>query len=256
MSVPSAKYIDKVIRWSYGQFTLEQLGMTADQMFRARLCMEAYRVFTENPSVPVRRLVTNIAARDYETLMQQAELGNSQAAATAAALGIARDPDTGTVTPRRSTEIANDIYVVNQLAGRLNVSKRNIHKAMYEDNISWLMEYGRKTGTWQAVKQANQDLARINDDFKEDSDPLEQMPGTQLNITGDVSVVKEGRETLSDEERERLRRKWGLTEKELAVQMEEINGVWQAVGNSGDTEDAEDDIWVAKERETQQQDGE
>jgi len=39
--------------------------------------------------------------------------------------------------------------------------------------------------------------------------------------------VKEGRESLSDEDREKLRKKYGLTDKELSVQLEEINGVWQ-----------------------------
>lgn len=240
MSQPSQNYIDKVIRWSYGQVALEKINLTLDQQFRARLCMEVYRLFTENTSIPVRRLVKNIAARDYTTLMQNAELGNESAQAMVAALGITRDAATGEVSPRRTTEIANDIYTVNQLVGRLNVSKRNIHRAMYEDNITWLMDYGRKTGTWQAVKQANQDLARINDDFREDEDPQSQMPNTRINITGDVSVVKEGRETLSDEERDRLRRKWGLTEKEMAVQMEEINGVWEAVPQ----DDAERDPFV------------
>ena len=106
------------------------------------------------------------------------------------------------------------------------------------------MEYGRKTGTWQAVKQANQDLAKINNDFKDDEDPQEQMPNTNINITGDVSVVKSDRQSLSDEEREKLRRKYGLTEKELAQELEEINGVWQAP-----EEEEEKDIFVENEQE-------
>ena len=145
---------------------------------------------------------------------------------------------------RSETNLSNDIWLVNQLVGRLNVSKKHIHKAMYEANIGWMMEYGRKTGTWQAVKQANQDLAKINNDFKDDDDPQEQMPNTNINITGDVGVVKEGRESLTDEEREKLRRKYGLTDKELAVQMEEINGVWQAP-----EEEEERDIFTENEQE-------
>ena len=94
------------------------------------------------------------------------------------------------------------------------------------------------------MKQANQDLAKINNDFKDDDDPQEQMPNTNINITGDVGVVKEGRESLTDEEREKLRRKYGLTDKELAVQMEEINGVWQAP-----EEEEERDIFTENEQE-------
>ena len=227
MSQLSQGYVDKVVRWTYGQVDLERMNMTPEQQFRARLCLECYKLFTENPSIPVRKIVKNIAARDYKNLFAQADLGNESAREMIAALGICRDPETGVVSTRSETNLSNDIWLINQLVARLNVSKKHIHKAMFEDNISWMMNYGRKTGTWQAVKQANQDLAKINNDFKDDEDPQEQMPNTNINITGDVGVVKEGRESLSDEEREKLRKKYGLTDKELTVQLEEINGVWQ-----------------------------
>lgn len=227
MSQLSQNYVDKVVRWTYGQVDLERMNMTPEQQFRARLCLECYKLFTENPSVPVRKIVKNIAARDYKNLFAQADLGNEAAVEMIKALGICRNDETGVISVRSETNLSNDIWLVNQLVGRLNVSKKHIHKAMFEANISWMMEHGRKTGTWQAVKQANQDLAKINNDFKDDDDPQEQMPNTNINITGDVGVVKEGRESLDDAAREALRRKYGLTEKELSVQLEEINGVWQ-----------------------------
>ena len=227
MSQLSQGYVEKVVRWTYGQVDLERMNMTPEQQFRARLCLECYKLFTENPSVPVRKIVKNIAARDYKNLFAQADLGNEAALEMIKALGICRNDETGVISVRSETNLTNDIWLVDQLVGRLNVSKKHIHKAMFEANISWMMEHGRKTGTWQAVKQANQDLAKINNDFKDDEDPQEQMPNTNINITGDVGVVKEGRESLDDAAREALRRKYGLTEKELSVQLEEINGVWQ-----------------------------
>ncbi len=243
MSQPSQGYIDKVVKWTYGQVELERVNIPLPGQFRARLALECYKLFTENPSIPVRTLATRIAERDYKNLFAQAELGNESAVEMIRALGIAKDPETGAVTRRGATEIANDIFLINQLVGRINVSKKHIHKAMYEDNITWMMNYGRKTGTWQAVKQANQDLAKINNDFKEDEDPQEQMPNTNINITGDVSVVKQGRESLSDEEREKLRKRYGMTETELVQEMEEINGIWQPV-----EEDEEKDIFVEGEK--------
>ena len=227
MSQLSQNYVDKVVRWTYGQVDLNKMHMSLDQQFRARLCLECYRLFTENPSIPVRKIVKNIAARDYKDLFARADLGNEAAKEMIEALSIYRDETTGAVSVRTETNISNDVWLVNQLVGRLNVAKKHIHKAMFEDNISWMMNYGRKTGTWQAVKQANQDLAKINNDFKDEDDPQEQMPNTNINITGDVSVVKAGRQSLSDEAREKLKRQFGMTEKELAVQLEEINGVWQ-----------------------------
>ena len=244
MSQLSQGYVDKVVRWSTSGVELDKMHMSLDQKFRARLCLECYRLFTENPAVPVRTIVKNIARRDYRTLADNARLGNQEAAEMMQALGISVNPDTGAVSVRSETNLSNDIWLVNQLVARLNVSKKHIHTAMFEDNISWMMNYGRKTGTWQAVKQANQDLAKINNDFKDDDDPQEQMPNTNINITGDVSVVKSDRQSLSDEEREKLRRKYGLTEKELATELEEINGVWQAP-----EEEEERDIFTENERE-------
>lgn len=243
MSQLSSGYFNKVVAWATSGLPIDKMHMSLDQKFRARLCLECYRLFTENPAVPVRTIVKNIARRDYRTLADNARLGNEEAAEMMQALGISVNPDTGAISVRSETNLSNDIWLVNQLVGRLNVSKKHIHKAMYEANIGWMMEYGRKTGTWQAVKQANQDLAKINNDFKDDDDPQEQMPNTNINITGDVSIVK-GHESLTDEEREKLRRKYGLTEKELAVQMEEINGVWQAP-----EEEEERDIFTENEQE-------
>lgn len=243
MSQLSQNYVDKVVRWTYGQVDLERMNMTPEQQFRARLCLECYKLFTENPSIPVRRIVKNIAARDYKNLFAQADLGNEAAAQMIAALGICRNPETGIVSVRSETNLSNDIWLVNQLVGRLNVSKTHIHRAMYEANIDWLNNHGRKTGTWQAIKEAQRDLEVINNGFKDDEDPQEQMPNTNINITGDVGVVKEGRESLSDEEREKLRKKYGLTDKELSVQLEEINGVWQ----EPEPEEEQRDIFVENE---------
>ena len=233
-----------MVRWSTSGVELDKMHMSLDQKFRARLCLECYRLFTENPAVPVRTIVKNIAQRDYRMLTENARLGNQDAAEMMAALGISVNPDTGVVSARSETNLSNDIWLVNQLVGRLNVSKKHIHKAMFEANISWMMEHGRKTGTWQAVKQANQDLAKINNDFKDDDDPQEQMPNTNINITGDVSVVKSDRQSLTDEQKAQLRKKYGLTEKELAQELEEINGVWQAP-----EEEEERDIFTENEQE-------
>jgi len=241
MSQPSQNYIDKVVRWTYGQVDLERMNIPLTGQFRARLSLECYKLFTENPTIPVRKLVKNIAARDYKNLFAQADLGNESAVQMIQALGIRRDEATGVISERGSTEVANDIYVINQLVGRLNVAKKHIHKAMFEDNISWMMNYGRKTGTWQAVKQANQDLAKINNDFKDDDDPQEQMPNTNINITGDVSVVKSDRQSLEPAEIDKLRKKYGLTERELAQEMEEINGVWQPVDDDEEKPDIFDE---------------
>ena len=227
MSQLSSGYVDKVVSWTTSGLPIEKMHMSLDQKFRAQMCLECYRVFMNNSGTPIRTIVKNVAARDYKQMMDLADMGNDAAREMVQALGIRRDPETGAISLRSETNISNDIWLVNQLLARLNTSKKYIHMAMVEANVEWLSEYGRQTGTWQAVKEANQEMFKLHNDFKDDDDPQEQMPNTNINITGDVGVVKEGRESMSPEEREALRKKYGLTDKELAVQMEEINGVWQ-----------------------------
>lgn len=243
MSQLSVGYVNKVMAWTTSGLPIEKLHMTLEQKFRAQMCLECYRVFMNNSGTPIRTIVKNIAARDYKQMMDYADKGNEAAIEMVAALGIRRDPDTGAISLRSETNISNDIWLVNQLLGRLNTSKKHIHMAMVEANVEWLSEFGRQTGTWQAVKEANQEMFKLHNDFKDDDDPQEQMPNTNINITGDVSVVKSDRQSLSDEEREKLKKKYGLTEKELVTELEEINGVWQ----EPNPEEEEKDIFVEKE---------
>jgi len=243
MSQLSQSYLNKVVAWAHGGVAIERMNMTLEQKFRAQMCLECYRVFMNNPATPIRTIVKNIAARDYKQLMDCADMGNQASIEMAQALGVHRHSETGAISLRSETNISNDIWLVNQLLARLNTSKKHIHLAMVEANVEWLSEYGRQTGTWQAVKEANQEMFKLHNDFKDDDDPQEQMPNTNINITGDVSVVKSDRQSLTDAEKERLRKKYLLTERELTQEMEEINGVWQPV----DDEEEEKDVFIEKE---------
>ena len=237
MSIPSTNYCKKVERWILGGVALEQMPMTPEQRYRASLVTECYRHWISSPTTDPRRMIQNFARRDYAFMLRKAKEGDEEAVELVKALHI------GEHSERSQNEISNDIYLFNYLTGRLSVSKKHIHRVMYEANIEWMQNFGRETGTWQAVKQANQDLAKINNDFKDEDNPQEQMPNTNINITGDVSIIKKDRESLSDDEKERLRKKYGLTSKEMAQQMEEIDGVWQPV----EEEEEERDIFIENE---------
>lgn len=239
MSTPSQNYCNKVRDWMLCGVPLEKVITRPDQQLRALLVTEVYQHWISSPTIDPRKMLQNFAARRYSMLLRMAAEGDEQAKSIVAALNL----NEGSV--RSAREISNDIYVLNYLAGMLNTSKKHIHKLMFESNIEWMQNFGRKTGTWQAVKQANQDLAKINNDFKDEDDPQDQMPNTNINITGDVSIIKSDRKSLNDEERAALRRKWGLTAKEEAQELEEINGIWQ----QPDPDEDEPDIFVENEDE-------
>lgn len=238
MSQISPAYCDKVRKWILCGVPLERIITRPDQQLRALLVTEVYEHWIVTPTINPRKMFQNFAARKYAYLLRCAKEGDKEAQNIVETLNITE------TSVRSANEISNDVGLLNYLIGQLSTSKKHIHKLMYESNIEWMQNFGRKTGTWQAVKQANQDLAKINNDFKDDEDPQEQMPNTQINITGDVSIIKSDRKSLSDEEREKLRKKYGLTQKEMAEELEEINGIWQSPD-----EEEEKDIFVEMEND-------
>ena len=205
MSQPSQNYCTKVERWIMCGVPLERIITRPDQQLRALLVTEVYEHWVSSPTIEPRKMLQNFAARKYAFLLKLAKEGDPEAKKMVEALNITE------TSVRSANEISNDVYLLNFLVGKLSTSKKHIHKLMFESNIEWMQNFGRKTGTWQAVKQANQDLAKINNDFKDDDDPQDQMPNTNINITGDVSIIKSDRKSLTDEQREALRKKYGLT---------------------------------------------
>ena len=69
MSQPSQNYIDKITRWAQGGVELSRMNLRPDQRFRALLVMNAYRLMIENPTAQPRKVVQNLAARDYALIM-------------------------------------------------------------------------------------------------------------------------------------------------------------------------------------------
>ena len=237
MSQPSQNYIDKVVRWTYGQVDLSRMNIPLAGQFRARLALECYMLWQQNKTSNIRRMVQNIAARDYAMLMQNATLGSEEAQAMVKALGITQN-EAGVVSARRETEIANDIYVVNQLVGRLSVAKNHIQRAMYEDNIEWLIGFARKTGNVTAMREAQRNLEKINNDFKDEQNPADAMkPGAERNITGDISIIKPDRTNYTDEELKAFAKKIGAKFEDVQEMIQNEDGVY--VSAEGD--DAPDD---------------
>lgn len=244
MSQPSQNYIDKVVRWTYGQVDLSRMNIPLAGQFRARLALECYMLWQQNKTSNIRRMVQNIAARDYAMLMQNAALGSEEAQAMVKALGITRNEETGAVSARRETEIANDIYVVNQLVGRLSVAKNHIQRAMYEDNIEWLIGFARKTGNVTAMREAQRNLEKINNDFKDEENPADAMkPGAERNITGDISIIKPDRTNYTEEELKAFAKKIGAKFEDVQEMIQNEDGVYvNADGDDADDEEQEQEM--------------
>jgi hypothetical protein len=241
MSQPSKNYLDKIVRWACGGIELQRMNMRPDQRFRAALVMNAYRLVLQNPTSPVRTIVRNIAQRDYELMLRNAEMGDQDAKDIVEAVGIRRDPQTGHILERRETEIANDIYCVNQLVGRLNVSQNHLDKLLYQTNVRWLSTFGQQTGNVSAIKEAQRGLEVMNNGFKDEDNPADAMrPGAERNITGDISIIKPDRTNYSDEVMRKFAKQIGAKWEDVQEFMESEDGTMVPV-NDGDEDEEEED---------------
>lgn len=249
MSQLSANYVDKVVRWTYGQVDLARMNMPLAGQFRARLALEVYMLWQQNKSSNIRRMVINIAARDYNTLMQNAEIGNEEAKAMVEALGIKRN-EQGVVSARSITNISNDIWLINQLVGRLSVAKNHIQKAIYEDNIDWLIGFAKKTGNVTAMREAQRNLEKINNDFKEDANPADALkPGAERNITSDISIIKPDRSNYSPEQLKDFAKRIGAKFEDVQEFIEGQDGMMvPADGEEGD-EESEGQVFDSSEED-------
>lgn len=247
MSQPSPGYIEKVVNWTYGKIDLARIHMPLPGQFRARLALECYMLWQQNKTSNIRRMVINIAARDYQTLMTNASLGNEDAKAMVEALGIRKNED-GTISARKETEISNDIYVVNQLVGHLATSKNHIQRAMYEDNIEWLIQFGRKTGNVTAMREAQRNLEKINNDFKDEQNPADALkPGVERNITGDISIIKSDRKNYTEEEKRKFAKQIGVKPEDVQEFIENEDGVYVPSDENDEEETSTDAVPVGSQ---------
>jgi len=250
MSQPSQNYIDKITRWAQGGVELSRMNLRPDQRFRALLVMNAYRLMIENPTAQPRKVVQNLAARDYALIVANAEMGIAEDVELMQVLGIRRDPQTGAVSARRDTEIANDIYCVNALVGRLNVSQNHLDKLLYQANTRWLSKFGQQTGNVSAIREAQRNLEKMNNDWKEDANPADALkPGAERNITGDISIIKPDRENYTDDELRQFAKKIGAKFEDVQEFVEGQDGMMVPADSEEGDEESEGQVFDSSEED-------
>lgn len=254
MSSPSDKYLQKIDKWLHQGTTLEGMSFTPEQRFRARICYEAYQRWLQNKSVDRTTLFRNLARRDYEMIVKRASEGSAEDVELMRVLHITVN-DNGTIRERTPTEIANDRAVFNHIISVLTVSERDIHKNMVFDDIEWRIREGKKQNNLDAVAKADKDLMTIYNNFEEEEDPQSQMPNANINITLDVTTVKRDRVNLPEEEKDRIRKQYGVTEKQYTDLVQGADGSWQIPDDDTEGEEEEVDYITQRDPTAQQQRG-
>lgn len=211
----------KVERWILCGIPLEKMAMRPEQKFRAHLVTEVYHYWIDSPTIDPRKMLANFARRDYAFLLQQAAMGKEEAREMVEAMRLTPE------SVRSANELSSDVYLLNYLVGKLSQSKKHIHRIMLESDIDWLRQFGRDTGTWQAVNKAADKLMTLENNFKEEENPVDHLDvGAGFGITDDVSVVKADRNNYTPEEIAKYEKKYGISKKESAIIMEEQDGVY------------------------------
>lgn len=220
---PSETYLHRIEQWIFGGLPLRKMNMSLVQQYRAKLVLDAYHVWMTDHLIDPTTVMRNIAAREYAETLRQAKLGDTEAIADVEAVGIREG------VPRSISEISNDVYVLNWMVRRFNTSTRDIDKAKVQTTADWLMKFGKSTRNDRAATNGAKLLMDLNQNFNEKENPKEQMAPTDINITGDISIVKSDRTNLSEDERKRLAKKYGLTPKEVQEMREQEDGTFVPV---------------------------
>lgn len=241
MSKPSSNYMDKVERWILGGVDIGKMAMSPDQRFRAAMAYEAYKIWMQDKQIRPSDIMRRLANREYPTLLAKAKAGDVTAQEYVTALHIREG------VSRTITEISNDVAVFNHLVARFDVPTEAIEKAKVLDASDWLIRQGMKTGDARAVKSGADIKMQIHNNFQEKMDAENQLPVTEINITGDVSIIKRDRVNYSDEEKRRMARKYGLSDREVTDMIQSSDGSWQMPAEQ--EEETEKDFFADSESE-------
>ena len=239
----STKFLDKVERWILGGVDIAKMAMSPDQKYRAMVAYEAYQVWLQNHQIKTMELVRNISNRNYPVLLQKAKDGDETAQEMVRVMGVRPD------VPRSISNLSNDVSLLNHIIARFDVEQTAIEKAKVQDASDWLIREGMKMGDARAVKSGADIKMTLHGNFSEKLDAESQLPAVEINITGDVSVIKRDRINYTAEEKKRMARRYGLTEKEVVEMIQGTDGTWQMPTDNAEPEQEEPDYFEQAEED-------
>ena len=220
MSNISPKYLAKLEKWFYNGLSIESCDQTAEQKMRTKIVYEAYNRWLQDKQINVYDVVRRIAQREYAMALTLAAQGN--ALAQEFVQGCKIQPG----RQRTAVELSNDVRAFNHIIAYLSVDEHAVDKMKVHDAADFLLREGKKMGNMQSVRQGADLLMQLNNNFNEQQNAADQMPSLDLNITGDVTIIKRDRYNYTDEEREKLKRRVGMTDAEFTELKQASDGSW------------------------------
>jgi hypothetical protein len=235
----SENYLAVVDKFIFHGFNIRNMGMSEDQKLRTMIAYEAYQVWLSDKQIRPMDLCRRIAARIYGDMLAKAEHDEHY---RDLCMKLKIQPG----VPRNYAMLSNDVQTLNHIIGRFSNPSANIEREKVLDASDWLIEVGMKSGNDRAVKSGADLKMKLYKDFDEQQQGYENIAATDVNITGDVSVIKPGRMNYTDEQKRALARKFGMSERDVVDIVKKNSGVYEVEPTDGEQET---DFFVKAEEE-------
>lgn len=220
MAKVSDKYLAVVDKFIYNGLSIKHVAMTEEQKLRTMIVYEVYQLWMTDKQINPMEMCRKVSSRIYGDLLVRAE-GDAHYAALCERLGIRAG------VPRNYDMLANDVYTFDYLVGRFSDPTRNVERAKVVDASDWLIREGMKSGNDRAVKNGADLKMRLFKDFDEQQEGFENLATTDINITGDVSVVKPDRQNYTEDQKRAFAKRFGLPEREVEELIRNADGVYE-----------------------------
>ena len=220
MAKVSDKYLAVLDKFIFNGLSIKHVAMTEEQKLRTMIVYEAYQMWMTDKQIDPMDTCRRIASRIYGDMLMRADTDAHYAALCERLnirVGVPRDYD----------RLANDVYTFDHIVGRFHEPARNIERAKVLDASDWLIREGMKSGNERSVKAGADLKMRLHNDFDEQQEGFDNLATTDINITGDVSVVKPDRQNYTDEQKRAFAKRFGLPEREVEELIRNADGVYE-----------------------------
>lgn len=235
MAVVSEKYLQKVEKHIMGGIPIERMNMTAEQKLRTIITFEAYQMWISNKIVDPVELCRRISERTYSQMLFRAAYDPEMAE-------FCRKAGITAGRKRSPVEISNDVRTLDFIIGRFHEPVANIERAKVVQSSDWLIRYGMTYGNDRSVSSGAKLKMALYRDFDEKEQNFDRIAETDVNITGDVSVIKAGQVNLTEEELEAVRKRYKINKKEAEDLFLNENGEYETAASS-EPDDVQEDFF-------------
>lgn len=206
-------YLALLDKWLYHGYTLQSSRMTDDQKLRTEIVYEVYQIWLQHKQIDPMDITRQVADRKYRQMIEAAKI-DPEMKERCEKLGI-RYVNEGTteIVRRGPTAIYNDVVALNHIIGTYTAPVTNIEKAKVVHASDWLIKHGMESGDGRDVYKGADLKMRLNKEFDEREQGYEDIANADITISDDVSIVKPDRKNYTDEEKRKIAKRYGISEK-------------------------------------------